>query len=68
MKNCLALFLTLALLLALAGCGTSAPGDPNEGLYEAVSATGMGVTIPVESVFPDGFSLELKAGGKATFH
>ena len=67
MKKKLALLLAL-VLLSLCACGESAGPDPNAGLYEAVSASAMGLTIPVADVFEDGFSLELKNGGKATFH
>lgn len=68
MKKKIALLLALVMLLSLCACGESAEPDPNAGLYEAVSATAMGLTISVADVFEDGFSLELKNGGKATFH
>lgn len=68
MKKTCILILILSMLLALAACGGSDEPDPNAGLYEAVPATGMGITIDVTSLFPDGFSLTLKNGGKATFH
>ena len=65
MKKTIALLLALGMLLCLSACGGSAEPDPNAGLYEAVSATALGYTIPVEDVFEEGFSLELKNGGKA---
>ena len=68
MKKTIALLLALGMLLCLSACGGRAEPDPNAGLYEAVSATALGYTIPVEDVFEEGFSLELKNGGKASFH
>ena len=68
MKRTLALALALAMTLLLAACGGSPATDPNAGLYEAVSAEMMGITINVADVFENGFSLELKPGGKASFN
>ena len=69
MKKAFSLLLALVLLLSLAGCGSESKApDPNAGLYEAVTAEMSGFQIGVDSVFEDGFSLELKDGGKATFH
>ena len=64
----IALALALTLVLGLAACGGSAEADPNAGLYEAESAQMYGLSIQISDVFEDGFSLELKNGGKAVFH
>ena len=68
MKKWIALALALVLVLCLAACGESAEPDPNAGLYEAESAQMYGLSIQISDVFEDGFSLELKNGGKAVFH
>lgn len=68
MKKVFALILMLAMLLALTGCGERGEPDPNAGLYEAQSAQMYGLSIQISDVFEDGFSLELKNGGKAVFH
>ena len=70
MKKLLAILLALVLTLGLAACGGggSAAPDPNSGVYEAVSAEMAGVSVDVDDVFENGFSLELKDGGKAVFH
>ncbi len=60
------LIATAAVMLTavmLAGCGTPDP-DPNSGLYEAVSAQMMGMSISVEEVYENGVSFELQDGGK----
>ena len=67
MKRIFALLLISSMILCLAACGTSEP-DPNCGVYDASSAEAYGITVDISTVFPDGFSLELKNGGKATFH
>ena len=67
MKRIISLLFLLALAFALAACGSSEP-DPNAGVYEVKTADYAGLSISIDSVFPDGFSLELKNGGKATFH
>ena len=67
MKKPISLLLVFAMILLLASCGLSEP-DPNAGVYESSTADYAGLTIDLDSVFPDGFSLELKNGGKATFH
>lgn len=66
MKRVLALLMVTALLL-LTACG-SGEEDANAGLYEAAYAEAYGLTIAIEDVFEDGFSLELKNRGRATFH
>lgn len=59
---------TLALLAGmLAGCGKADP-DPNSGLYEAVSATMMGMTIDVKEVYENGVSFDLQDGGKCVLN
>ena len=67
MKRIVSLLLLIALIMALAACGASEP-DPNAGVYEAKTADYAGISVSIDTVFPDGFSLELKNGGKATFH
>ena len=70
MKKLLAILLALVMVLSMAACGGSGSGepDPNLGKYDAVSAEMSGLSLNVKSVFKDGFSIELKDGGKATFH
>lgn len=63
MKRLLCILLALAMLLALAACGSEP--DPNCGVYKATAASMGGITIDVESVFDGGFSIELKDGGRA---
>ena len=69
MKRILSCVLAILMLLGLAACGGggAAEPDPNAGVYEAVSARAFGISIDVEEVFPDGLSLTLKDGGKASF-
>jgi len=69
MKKWLSFMLSLVLLLSLCACGSSKEEtpDPNLGVYDAESAEMAGMSISVASVFKDGFSLELKSGGKAVF-
>ena len=57
--------LTTGVLFAgmLAGCGKPDP-DPNSGVYEAVSATMMGMEIDVTDVYENGVSFDLQDGGK----
>ncbi len=66
MKKLTSLLLALALLFTLSACGGAA-SDPNFGLYEAESASSRGVSVDLEDFFEDGMSIELKAGGRATF-
>ncbi len=67
MKKAAAILLLCAVLLMLAACGAAEP-DPNAGVYDGAYAEAFGVKISIDQVFEDGFSLELKNGGKATFH
>lgn len=58
--------MSLAFVLfagVLTGCGKADP-DPNSGLYEAVSATMMGMEIDVTDVYENGVSFDLQDGGK----
>ncbi len=66
MKRVAAILLLCAVMLLVAACGAEA--DPNAGVYDAAYAEAFGVKIEIEKVFENGFSLELKNGGKATFH
>ena len=67
MRKLLALLLIPVMLFALSACGSKAP-DPDAGLYEAVSAEMRGISVNIADVFENGFSLELKDGGKGIFH
>ncbi len=60
----LILLVTLCFTLSLAGCKKADP-DPNSGLYEAVSATGMGMELAITDLYDNGVSFDLKDGGKA---
>ena len=63
MKKIIAFLLAMAMLLALAACGSSEP-DPNAGIYYGTVGTYSGFSMPVEKLFEGGCSLELKNGGK----
>lgn len=62
LKICTALLLIVCMLV-FAGCGSKEP-DPNAGVYQAYTAEMMGFKIGVDEAYPDGFSIELKDGGK----
>ena len=66
MKKHIAFFLLAALVLMLTACGSSP--DPNQGVYEARKASMQGVSVDVRDVYENGFSVELKSGGKAVLH
>lgn len=62
-RKILAVALVALLLLTAAACGSKEP-DPHVGVYHAYTAEMMGFTIGVKEVYPDGFTIELKDGGK----
>lgn len=62
-KRSLGVFAAVILAAGmLAGC--KAEPDPNSGLYKAVSAQMMGMSMGVEEIYENGVSFELKDGGK----
>ena len=63
MKKFFAILLTVALLLTLVACASSEP-DPNAGIYYGTVGTYAGFSMPVDTLFEGGCSLELKNGGK----
>ena len=66
-QRIMAFLLVLALGLCFVGCGSgsaSAEPDPNEGLYTAVRAGNGDLEIDASALFTQGFTLELKSGGK----
>ena len=65
MKKILSLMLAAMLLLTLAGCSSGGDeNDPNLGVYTAKTAEYRGLTVEVNQFFEQGFSIELKSGGK----
>ena len=68
MKKLFSLLLVTLMLLSLAACGGSAEPDPNCGLYEAESASMGSISVDIKTLFEDGFSIELNAGGRAKFN
>jgi len=65
MKKFLALMLVFSMLLSLAACGEKEE-DPNAGMYEAVSATALGITLTIDEIYEGETWIELKTGGKGT--
>ncbi len=65
MKKILSCLLAMLLLLTCVGCsGGKDDDDPNLGLYTAKTAEYSGVTLNVDQFFKEGFTIELKSGGK----
>ena len=65
MKKILSLMLAALLLLSFAGCSSGDDeNDPNLGVYTAKTAEYRGLTVEVNQFFEQGFSIELKSGGK----
>ncbi|MGN0792582.1 MAG: zinc-ribbon domain-containing protein [Christensenellales bacterium] len=62
----LAVILVVALIGAIGGKGgeTVASSDPNAGVYTAVSAEMMGMDVDVDTVWTEGFTIELMDKGK----
>lgn len=59
----IAILLALVCILMCTACAGSEP-DPNAGVYSAYTAEMFGLKIGVDTVYPDGFTIELKNGGK----
>ena len=65
MKKILSLMLAALLLLSFAGCSSGDDeNDPNLGVFTAKTAEYRGLTVEVNQFFEQGFSIELKSGGK----
>lgn len=63
LRICAAMLLIVCMLTCI---GCSSEPDPNAGVYQAYTAEMMGFQIGVDELYPDGFSIELKNGGKCT--
>lgn len=64
MKKFLSLMLAVLLLTLAVACSSGDDNDPNLGLYTAKTAEYSGVTLNVDQFFEQGFTIELKSGGK----
>ena len=63
-KSVIALLLAALILISFSACSASGSSDPNAGTYTALTAEMLGVSVEVADFFPDGFTIELKDGGK----
>ena len=64
MKKFLSVLLAALLLVLAIGCSAGDDDDPNLGVYTAKTAEYSGFTVNVDQFFEQGFSIELKSGGK----
>ncbi len=74
MKKALSVLLVLVMLLSLCACGSGSNGssdkgskdsdDENLGVYEIKKAVKGEISVDVDDLFEDGFTIELKAKGK----
>lgn len=67
MKKIISLLLVILMILGCVACGDKEDAlDPDLGLYEGESATYLGMTLSIQDLYSNGFSIELKAKGKCT--
>ena len=65
MKKVLYIVLAASFILGLVACGGQ-ENDQNLGIWVATTAELMGIETDVGGLFGNGFTIELKAGGKCT--
>ena len=65
MKKTLAILLALTLLLSLSACRSSRNPNPAEGVYKATRGERDGVSVKVDEILKDQWSIELQDNGKA---
>ena len=69
MKKLICLTMVFLLLSSLAACGGKVDADdPNQGVWTAKTGAMMGISMDVEEMFGDGFTIELKANGKCALN
>jgi hypothetical protein len=73
MKKALCITLAAVLLFSLAACGGGGGGsidasDPNQGLWNAVKAEMWGIATDLSDLYENGFTIELKSGGKCALN
>ncbi len=64
----LVVLVVLGLLIFGGKKDGAASTDPNAGLYTAISAEAMGIEVPVDDLFDEGFTIELKDKGKCVIN
>lgn len=62
MKKLIAMLMVVTMMVGLVAC--SSEPDPNAGKYIAVTATALGIEMPIEDVLEGETWIELKNGGK----
>ncbi len=67
MKKTVCILLAVFLLVMTVSCGKAEP-DPNSGLYVGTTAELGGVSVDLNDVFSEVFSIELRDGGEAVFN
>ena len=70
MKKAIAILLTVCtVLICLSACGgKNDPNDPNQGVWKATTGEMFGLSMDVEELFGQGFTIELKANGKCALN
>ncbi|MDR0489770.1 MAG: hypothetical protein LBH28_00790 [Oscillospiraceae bacterium] len=70
MKKIISLLFFTVLLTSLAACGgkDNAKNDPNLGLWVATTAEIFGESVDASIAFENGFTIELKSGGKCALN
>ena len=65
MKKIGSIILILIMAIGLTACGgADNSDDPNVGMWNAVSASMLGISSGIDEIFEQGASLELKGNGK----
>ena len=65
MKRIITILLALCMMLSLCCCASAEP-DPNAGVYQGITATALGMSLPMSDIYPGQTYVELQSGGKGT--